>query len=312
MIDVSHISKSYGTTRAVRDVSFQVAKGEILGFLGPNGAGKSTTIRIMTCFIRPDDGSARIADYDIQTNCIEVRRRIGYLPENNPLYTDMGVLEYLHFAAGIRAIPPNQRNSAVSRVVDLCGLASMAARDISELSKGYRQRLGLAQALIHDPDILILDEPTIGLDPHQIIGMRNLIKEIGQEKTVVLSSHILPEVAATCDRVLIMKNGLIVGSGTPAELTAMARGGQEILISIRGPQGHIDAALKALPFISAVTHLSEQDGLHNYSLKAADDEDTSERIFQAVVQNGWSLSELQRKAINLEEVFLDLTTREDS
>lgn len=312
MIDVSHISKNYGAIRAVQDVSFKVEKGEILGFLGPNGAGKSTTIRIMTCFIRPDSGSARIADYDIQTDCIEVRRRIGYLPENNPLYTDMGVLEYLHFVAGMRAITPRQRGRAVRRVVELCGLAPMAARNIGELSKGYRQRLGLAQALIHDPDILILDEPTIGLDPHQIIGMRNLIREIGREKTVVLSSHILPEVAATCDRVLIMNNGRIAGSGTPAELADMARGGQEILITIRAQRDHIDAVLGSLPFVTAITHISEEDGLHSYSLKTSADKDVSERIFSAVVHNGWSLAELQRKAINLEEVFLDLTTREDT
>ncbi len=184
MIDVTHISKNYGTTRAVQDISFQVAKGEVLGFLGPNGAGKSTTIRMLTCFIPASAGSARIAGYDVVADSIEVRRRIGYLPENNPLYMDMGVLDYLHFVAGMRAIAPRQRSSAVRRVVERCGLGPMTAKDIGELSKGFRQRLGLAQALIHDPDILILDEPTIGLDPHQIIGMRNLIREIGREKTV--------------------------------------------------------------------------------------------------------------------------------
>ena len=312
MIDVTHISKNYGTTRAVQDISFQVAKGEVLGFLGPNGAGKSTTIRMLTCFIPASAGSARIAGYDVVADSIEVRRRIGYLPENNPLYMDMGVLDYLHFVAGMRAIAPRQRSSAVRRVVERCGLGPMTARDIGELSKGFRQRLGLAQALIHDPDILILDEPTIGLDPHQIIGMRALIREIGREKTVVLSSHILPEVAATCDRVLIMNRGRIVGSGTPAELSAMASGGQEILVSIRAEKDRIDAVLAELPFISAFTHVSEQDGLHCYSLRAGGDGDVSERIFHAVVQNGWSLTELQRKTINLEEVFLDLTTREAS
>ncbi len=310
MINVSHISKSYGSTRAVQDVSFEVKQGEVLGFLGPNGAGKSTTIRMLTCFIPADTGSARIAGYDVKTHSIEIRRQIGYLPENNPLYMDMGVLEYLYFAAGMRAIPPGKHKDAVRRVVERCGLGPMAARTIGELSKGYRQRLGLAQALIHDPALLILDEPTIGLDPHQIIGMRNLIREIGREKTVVLSSHILPEVAATCDRVLIMNNGRIVGSGTPAELSAMARGGQEILVSIRAQQDRIETVLASLPFITAFKHVDECDGLHCYSLRAANDDDVNERIFHAVVQNGWSLTELQRKTINLEEVFVDLTTSE--
>jgi ABC-2 type transport system ATP-binding protein len=312
MIDVSHISKSYGDTRAVQDISFGVKKGEVLGFLGPNGAGKSTTIRMLTCFLPADSGEIRIAGCDVETDSIEIRRHIGYLPENNPLYMDMGVIEYLDFAAGMRSIPLKQRRGAVNRVVERCGLGLMTARDINALSKGYRQRLGLAQALIHDPAILILDEPTIGLDPHQIIGMRNLIREIGQEKTVVLSSHILPEVAATCDRVLIMNNGRIVGSGTPAELSAMASGGQEILVSIRAQQNHIETVLGALPFITAFEHVSEHGGLHSYSLQTTGDEDVSERIFDAVVQNGWSLAGLQRKTINLEEVFVDLTTREAS
>jgi ABC-2 type transport system ATP-binding protein len=310
MINVSHISKNYGSTRAVQDVSFEVEQGEVLGFLGPNGAGKSTTIRMLTCFIPADAGSARIAGYDVKTHSIEIRRQIGYLPENNPLYMDMGVLEYLYFAAGMRAIPPGKHKDAVRRVVERCGLGPMAARTIGELSKGYRQRLGLAQALIHDPAILILDEPTIGLDPHQIIGMRNLIREIGREKTVVLSSHILPEVAATCDRVLIMNNGRIVGSGTPAELSAMARGGQEILVSIRAQQDRIETVLESLPFITTFKHVDECDGLHCYSLRAANDDNVNERIFNTVVQNGWSLTELQRKTINLEEVFVDLTTSE--
>jgi ABC-2 type transport system ATP-binding protein len=312
MIDVNHISKNYGTTRAVQDVSFKVAKGEVIGFLGPNGAGKSTTIRMLTCFLPADSGEIRIAGCDAATDSIEIRRRIGYLPESNPLYMDMGAIEYLYFAAGMRAIPAGKRKSAVHRVVERCGLAPMAGRTVSELSKGYRQRLGLAQALIHDPSILILDEPTIGLDPHQIIGMRNLIREIGREKTVVLSSHILPEAAATCDRVLIMNNGRIVGSGTPAELSAMASGGQKILVSIRAKQDSIEPVLDSLTFIHAFEHIGEQGGLHCYSLQAAGDEDVSERIFDAAVQNGWSLAELQRKTINLEDVFVDLTTREAS
>ncbi|MBM4311856.1 MAG: ATP-binding cassette domain-containing protein [Deltaproteobacteria bacterium] len=246
----------------------------------------------------------------MHTDSIEVRRRIGYLPENNPLYMDMGVLEYLRFCAGMRTLFSQQRARSVRRVVELCGLGPMSAKTIGELSKGFRQRLGLAQALIHDPPILILDEPTIGLDPHQIIGMRTLIRDIGREKTVILSSHILPEVAATCNRVLIMSKGRIAGSGTPAELSAMARSGQEILAGIRGERERIEAVLGGLPFIVAFTHLTETDGLHRYSLRSESAEDVRERIFKAAVDNGWSLAELQRTTINLEEVFLDLTTRE--
>ncbi len=312
MIDVTNISKNYGPTRAVQDISFSVAKGEVLGFLGPNGAGKSTTIRILTGFIPADSGTARIAGFDVHRHSREVRRRIGYLPENNPLYMDMGVLEYLRFVAGMRAMSRQQRAQAVRRVADQCGLGPVAAKTIGELSKGFRQRLGLAQALIHDPPILILDEPTIGLDPHQIIGMRSLIRHIGREKTVVLSSHILPEVAATCDRVLIMNSGRIVGSGTPAELAAMARSGQEIQAGIRAEQDHIETALRELPYISSVTHLGETGGVHHFSLRSESAEDVSEKIFHAVVSNGWSLTHLQRTTVNLEKVFVDLTTREAS
>jgi len=312
MIDVTNLSKNFGTVRAVQDISFHVARGEVLGFLGPNGAGKSTTIRILTCFIPADGGSARIAGFDVHLHSREVRRRIGYLPENNPLYMDMGVLDYLRFVAGMRAIPSRERARAVRRAVELCGLGPMAAKNIGELSKGFRQRLGLAQALIHDPPILLLDEPTIGLDPHQIIGMRSLIREIGREKTVILSSHILPEVAATCDRVLIMNSGRIVGTGTPAELAAVARSGQEILAGIRAERQSIESTLRGLPFITSLAHLDEHDGVHRYSLRSDSAEDVSERIFEAAVANGWSLTELQRKTVNLEEVFLDLTTREAS
>ncbi len=312
MIDVTHLSKNYGSTRAVQDISFQVAKGEVVGFLGPNGAGKSTTIRMLTCFIPADTGSARIAGFDVHTHPVEVRRRIGYLPENNPLYMDMGVLDYLRFVAGMRAIAPRQIRSAVSRAVALCGLAPVAAKTVGELSKGFRQRLGLAQALIHDPPILILDEPTIGLDPHQIIGMRSLIRDIGREKTVILSSHILPEVAATCNRVLIMNSGRIVGSGAPAELAAMAHGGHETVAGIRAKKESIEAVLAALPWITSFTHREEADGVHCYSLRSAGNQDIRERVFRAVVDNGWSLTELQRTAVNLEDVFLHLTTREAS
>ncbi|MEI6126579.1 MAG: ATP-binding cassette domain-containing protein, partial [Pseudomonadota bacterium] len=222
MIEVENLSKSYGTTKALQNISFRIEKGEVVGFLGPNGAGKSTTMRILTCYLAADSGTARIAGLDINKSPVEVKRRIGYLPENNPLYMDMGVRDYLSFIAKMRKIPSSSIKEKVARAVHTCGLESMASKDIGELSKGYRQRLGLAQALIHDPEVLILDEPTIGLDPHQIIEIRNLIKGIGREKTVILSSHILPEVSATCDRVLIISKGKIAGSGTPEELAALS------------------------------------------------------------------------------------------
>ncbi len=310
MIEVEHLSKNYGATRAVQDISFRVAQGEVVGFLGPNGAGKSTTMRMLTCYIAPDGGTAQVAGFDITASPLEVKKRIGYLPENNPLYLEMGVIEYLGFIASMRGIARHAAKGRVGDVLDLCGLAPMAAKDVGELSKGYRQRLGLAQALIHDPDVLILDEPTIGLDPHQIIEIRNLIKDIGREKTVILSSHILPEVAATCDRVLILSRGRIVGSGTPEELAAMSGGGQATVAAIRGPRDSIEAALGELPGITSVSYLGQEGGLERFELASADD--LSEKIFFLVSSNGWSLSELYRKSINLEDVFMDLTMREAS
>ncbi len=310
MIEVEHLSKNYGATRAVQDISFRVEKCEVVGFLGPNGAGKSTTMRMLTCYIAPDGGTARVAGFDIKTQPLEVKKRIGYLPENNPLYLEMGVIEYLRFIASIRGIARNAVRERLRHVVDICGLAAVTAKDVGELSKGFRQRLGLAQALIHDPDVLILDEPTIGLDPHQIIEIRNLIKNIGREKTVILSSHILPEVAATCDRVLILNRGSIVGSGTPEELAALSGGGQAIVAAIRGPRENIEAALKGRPGITDLRCLGREAGLERFELTAA--ADVSEEIFFLVSSNGWSLSELYRKSINLEDVFMELTMREAS
>ena len=312
MIEVSALSKSYGSTRAVRDLSFRLEPGDVLGFLGPNGAGKSTTMRILTCYLKPDSGTANVAGYDIQRAPLEVRRCIGYLPENNPLYMDMGVVEYLRFISRMRDIPRQRRAVDIERVITICGLSPIANKDIGELSKGYRQRVGLAQALIHDPPVLVLDEPTIGLDPHQIIEIRNLIKSIGREKTVILSSHILPEVAATCDRVLIINQGQIVGSGTPAELSSMAQSGQTLYASIRGPHDEVRAALGQLAGVTDVIAQGTADGLTRYEVHAAGTGSISEEIFSLVARNGWSLAELQRKEINLEDVFLKLTMRDAS
>jgi len=307
MIEVNNISKSFGPTQAVKNVSFNVNKGEVVGFLGPNGAGKSTTMRILTCYLPADAGTAKIAGFDVATQSLEVRKRIGYLPENNPLYMEMGVLESLYYIAALRDIPKAARKEKIRKALDLCGLEPILSKDIGELSKGFRQRLGLAQALIHDPDIMILDEPTIGLDPNQIIEIRNLIKSIGREKTVILSSHILPEVSATCDRVLIINRGEIVGSGTPGELAAMAKGGQAVHASIRGPLTDITAKLQALAGVREVSVTGEDNGITRLTIKTDPGTDLCEEIFSLVSRNSWSLSELYRETITLEDVFRELT-----
>lgn len=310
MIDVENICKSFGPTQAVKNVSFSVKKGEVVGFLGPNGAGKTTTMRIITCYLPADSGTVRVAGFDVSSQSLEVRKRIGYLPENNPLYMDMGVVESLQFIASMRNIPPLERTAKIKRAVDMCGLEPVLAKDVGELSKGFRQRLGLAQALINDPDILILDEPTIGLDPNQIIEIRNLIKSIGREKTVILSSHILPEVAATCDRVLIINRGEIVGSGTPQELAGMAKGGQTIYAGIRGPLPQIKEKIQAMGTVSEVLVVGEDSGINRFKLRSDTATDLCEELFFMVAQNGWSLNELYREAITLEDVFRELTTGE--
>ena len=314
MIEVDRLSKSYGATKAVQDISFTIAQGEVVGFLGPNGAGKSTTMRMLTCYLSPDSGTARIAGFDILQQPLEVKRRIGYLPENNPLYMDMGVVEYLRFIASIRGIAGPLVRQNIERVIQVCGLETVTAKDIGELSKGFRQRLGLAQALLHDPEVLILDEPTIGLDPHQIIEIRNLIKNIGRHKTVILSSHILPEVSATCDRVLIINKGRIVGSGTPAELAALSRGKQTLLVTVRGPRDDVAAALRTLASVVEVVSLEPQNGYCRFEIVCGAEagDDLGEQIFYLISRSGWSLNELYRKSINLEDVFLDLTTREET
>ena len=324
MIEVRQLTKSYGPTIAVNNVSFDARAGEVLGFLGPNGAGKTTTMRILTCYLAADAGSATVAGYDVFEESVDVRKSIGYLPESAPLYTDMGVIEYLNFMTQVRSLPKSQRKERIRTVVELCGLEDVIQKDIGELSKGYRQRVGLAQSLIHDPPIMILDEPTSGLDPSQIIEIRNLIKDIGQEKLVLFSTHILPEVSATCTRILIINDGKIVANGTPAELAGQARGEEIVHISIRGPQAEIEAKLDALEFVSQWAPIDPDDGVVNtddgvvntddgvvgYRVTAAQGSDAAEALFHVVVDNRWSLTELHQESINLEDVFLNLTVRE--
>jgi len=310
MIEVRELTKSYGTTIAVNQVTFDAHAGEVLGFLGPNGAGKTTTMRILTCYLSADAGSATVAGYDVFEESVEVRKQIGYLPESAPLYADMGVIEYLNFMTQVRSLPKSQRKARTRAVIDICGLEDVIQKDIGELSKGYRQRVGLAQSLIHDPPILILDEPTSGLDPSQIIEIRNLIKDIGQEKLVLFSTHILPEVSATCSRILIINDGKIVANGTPDELAHQAKGEDIVHIAIRAPQEAIEAKLDTLAFVAQWNHVKTDDGVLGYQITAEQGSDTAEALFHVVVENGWSLTELRQESVDLEDVFLNLTVRE--
>ena len=312
MIEVINLTKRYGPTVAVDNVSFDAKAGEVLGFLGPNGAGKTTTMRILTCYLSADEGTAKVAGYDVFEESFEVRKRIGYLPESAPLYTDMGVIDYLKFIAQIRDIPKSQRSQRIKNVVDICGLEKMIQKDVGELSKGYRQRLGLAQSLIHDPPILVLDEPTSGLDPNQIIEIRNLIREIGKEKMIIFSTHILSEVSATCSRILIINDGQIVANGTPGELAGRAQGEEVVHISIRGPREEIEAKLEELSLVSDFKRVKSDDGVCGYQIVSQKGKNTAEELFHFVVQNHWSLTELRQEAISLEDVFLQLTGNESA
>jgi len=309
MIKVRNLTKRYGATIAVNNISFDAEAGEILGLLGPNGAGKTTTMRILTCYMPADGGTATVAGFDIHEQSVEVRKRIGYLPEDSPLYTDMGVVDYLNFVAEVRAISKNGRSGRVKEMIDVCGLERVVRKDIGELSRGYRQRVGLAQALIHDPDILILDEPTAGLDPNQIVEIRELIRRLGAEKTVILSTHILPEVEAICDRAVIINEGVIVASGTTHELASMGKGDERVYIQIRGPQEQIESELNGMPQVASFRKVpGVEPELHRYEIRPSDSGNIAEDLFRMAVNNNWSLAELRRETASLEDVFRQLTT----
>jgi ABC-2 type transport system ATP-binding protein len=311
LISVKNLTKTFGRTLAVDDISFGVSGGEVLGFLGPNGAGKTTTMRILTCYLTPDHGSATLAGYDIRDDSLEVRKHVGYLPENAPLYHDMDVVTYLTFVAEVRGIPPAERRKRIGKMIDTCGLEKVVGRNVGQLSKGFKQRVGLAQTLIHDPDILVLDEPTTGLDPSQIIEIRELIKEIGKERTVILSTHILPEVEATCSRVLIINEGRIVASGTPRELQAIAGGEDAVYVSISSGSDPVDAELARIGSVTSVERVADAGGGYvRYLVKAGNGEDVGEAIFRLAVEKSWKLNELRRETLSLEDIFLKLTTKE--
>ena len=313
MIEVESLTKDYGYTRAVDKVSFSVRRGEVLGFLGPNGAGKSTTMKILTCFLAPTAGRAMVAGHDVFDDSLEVRKRVGYLPEDTPIYRDMTVVEFLQFAAEMRGMDRDKAAGRIKEIGTRCGLSDVAGKLVGELSKGFRQRVGLAQAILHDPDIVILDEPTSGLDPNQIVEIRSLIKEIGQEKTVILSTHILPEVQATCSRVVIISGGKLVADGTPNELRARERGGRyRVVVESNGvPKDAIRERLASLAGVTRCEAIAAEDGSHAFTIDAGVASDLRKPIFRAAVDNRWTLLELGRESASLEDVFRNLTTGEE-
>jgi ABC-2 type transport system ATP-binding protein len=310
VIEVQHLTKRYGRVTAVDDVSFRVERGEILGFLGPNGAGKTTTMRILTGYIPATDGKAVVAGFDVFDQPIEAKRRTGYLPETPPLYPDMSVVEYLNFVANIKGVPTNEKRQRIQQVMARTRVDDMANRLCSKLSKGYRQRVGLAQAIIHNPDVLILDEPTAGLDPKQIIETRQLIKELAGDHTIILSTHILPEVSQTCQRVVIINKGRVVAVDTPDNLTARLRGSETMYIQIDASGLDASSMLSRVPGVTRVVESDRRERVVGYEVESARGHDVRRELARAVVTNGWGLLELRPMRMSLEEIFLSLTTDE--
>jgi ABC-2 type transport system ATP-binding protein len=308
VIEVQHVTKRYGRVTAVDDVSFRVERGEILGFLGPNGAGKTTTMRILTGYMPATDGKALVGGFDVFTHPIEAKRRTGYLPETPPLYPDMTIREYLEFVARIKAVPVTERKTRVASVMERMRVTDMADRHCSKLSKGYRQRVGLAQALIHNPEVLILDEPTAGLDPKQIIETRQLIRSLAGDHTIVLSTHILPEVAQTCQRVVIINKGRVVAVDTPENLTARLKGVETMYVQVDA--GGAEAA-PALASVAGVTRVIAADGASGgFEVESERGTDVRRELARTIVNRGWGLLELRPMRMSLEEIFLQVTTDE--
>lgn len=308
MIQVENLTKTYSGFRAVQGISFSVKKGEIVGFLGPNGAGKSTTMKVLSGYLPPTDGKISIAGYDVVTDSIEVRKRIGYMPENVPLYTDMRVDEFLRFRAELKKVAGRKIKERVEIVKQLCSLKDVQNKIIGTLSKGYRQRVGLADAMVHDPELLILDEPTIGLDPNQIRAVRDLIIDLGKHHTILLSTHILSEVELTCARVLVINRGRIEASDTPANLTKLVRGGGSIVLEVKAPSADVITKIEALPNVEDVEIILPGDGDWTQAkVFAKPGVDVREDIFGIVRQNNWTLRELSRVKATLEEAFVELT-----
>lgn len=306
MICVTNLTKRYGSVLAVDDISFEVERGAVVGFLGPNGAGKTTTIRILTCYQPATSGTATIGGHDVFSESMEVRRRVGYLPESTPLYPEMRVREYLSFRGKLRGMTFPQRRDAISRVVGRCWLGEFIDRPISQLSKGMKQRVGLADAIMHDPDVLILDEPTIGLDPTQIRETRNLIGELGQDHTILISSHILHEVEHTCSRAIIIASGRIVASGSPKELRDQLNAKAKVVAEISGPADEVERGARAMQGVDRV-ELTSSNGWVRVAIDPKADQDVREELFKLVTSKGWSLRELHREGATLEDFFIQVT-----
>lgn len=305
-IIVENLTKTYGVQKAVDDISFRVKTGEVLGFLGPNGAGKTTTMKAITTYLMPTRGDVRIGRFSIYDDPDKIKRQIGYLPENNPLYEEMPVIDYLRYVAKLQGIERSKVKESILNMVDLCGLEGEKHKKIGELSKGYKQRVGLAQALIHDPKVLILDEPTSGLDPNQIVEIRELIKKIGREKTVILSSHILAEVEATCDRILIINNGKIVADGTSRDLRKKAQGKEILKIRIEDAErNEVHKALSELEATETVDFITGDE--HLYEVQSIMDKSSRKDIFNLCVRKKWTLTEMTPVETKLEDVFRELT-----
>ena len=308
MIKINNLTKYFGETKAVDGIDFEIKKGEIIGFLGPNGAGKTTTVRVITCFLSPTSGTVEINGLNVIDNSLEIRRKIGYLPENTPLYHDMNVLEFLRYIAELRKIPKLEQNSRIKKMVEISGLGDVLGKNIGTLSKGYNQRVGLAQAMIHDPEILILDEPTSGLDPNQIVEIRNLIKQLGREKTVILCTHILPEVQATCNRAIIINWGKIVADGTMEELETASTGSERIFIEVQIGEGADPIEkLRTLENIQEIALIPSAGSTKAYRLETKKRTDPRESIFKTAVESGWTLLEMRRERTSLEQIFRQLT-----
>ena len=313
MIEVQHVTKRYGPVAAVSDVSFRVEAGQIVGFLGPNGAGKTTTMRVLTGYLPPTEGTASVAGFDVLEEPVEAKRRTGYLPETPPLYPEMTVREYLTFVARVNGIAAAERRGRIDRVMERTSIGDVAGRHCGKLSKGYRQRVGLAQAILHNPAVLILDEPTAGLDPKQIIETRELIKELAGDHTIILSTHILPEVAQTCERVVIINRGRVVAEDSPDNLTGGLAGGVTVQLRIDTAGADPAAALQAVAGVSSVSVAEGEAGGDGRAVevRSAQDVDVRRELANAVVSNGWGLLEMRRARLSLEEIFLQLTTAEE-
>ncbi|MEM0938933.1 MAG: ATP-binding cassette domain-containing protein [Bacteroidota bacterium] len=303
-IVVENLTKKYGVQKAVNDISFEINTGEVVGFLGPNGAGKSTTMKVITCFMAPTSGNVTVEGASIVSESESVKKKIGYLPENNPLYLDMPIVDYLRFSAEVQGVNKSDIPTRIGEMVDRCGLDVEKHKNIGALSKGYRQRVGLAQAMIHDPEVLILDEPTTGLDPNQIVEIRKLIKDLGKEKTVILSSHILSEVEATCDRILIINKGRIVADGSSETLRQQAQGQEVLTVHIEG-EGEIEKELLGL---KPVEKVGEIEGKENwFSIQSKPEVSSRKEVFDLCVNKKWYLLEMTGIETRLEDVFRNLT-----